>query len=157
MPDGSDAIKAEASTSDARRIVDRFPSLNPYNEKLFQALPFGCFWRRTITLTAGKRQVHGYGHYCSKRYSVFYLRHIFKVELSKLVSTDSAVTIAQKKDVIRVRSYHCGEKRRLAENSRSRPLPRVPAEPTGFELPVMRHRAITTPQRNDGASEARPR
>ncbi len=141
MPDGSDAIKA-LSWSDARRIVDRFRSLNPYNKKIVPGSILNIVEEINFDSDGRQRQVHGYG-ISAKRYSVFTFDG-FKVRIIKASEHGLGLYYRPKEG----RDPECdvplwikeGWQRilDLAHGLGSR-------RPDWFELPVMRRIAITTP------------
>ena len=69
LPDGSDAIKA-LSWVDAREIVDRFKSLNPYNKKVVSGSILNIVEEINFDSNGKQRQVYGYG-ISAKRYAVY--------------------------------------------------------------------------------------
>jgi hypothetical protein len=141
MPDGGDAIKA-LSWVDARKIVNRFKSLNPYNKKVVPGSILNIVEEINFDSEGKQRQVYGYGM-SAKRYSVHTLEGS-EVRIVKASEHGLGLYYRPKEG----RDPECDIPLWIREGwqwilDRAHGLPSP--EPDWFDLPVMRRIAITTP------------
>jgi hypothetical protein len=141
MPDGSDAIKA-LSWVDAREIVDRFKSLNPYNKKVVPGSILNIVEEINSDSNGKQRQVYGYG-ISAKRYAV-YTFDGSEVRIIKASEHGLGLHYRPKEG----RDSECDIPLWIKEGwqrilDRAHGLPS--REPDWFDFPVMRRIAITTP------------
>lgn len=141
MPDGSDAIKA-LSWAEAREIVDRFKSLNPYNKKVVPGSILNIVEEVNYDSEGKQRQVYGYG-ISAKRYAV-YAFDDSEVRIIKASEHGLGLYYRPKEG----RDPECDIPLWIKEGwqrilDRAHGLPSH--KPDWFNLPVMRRIAITTP------------
>jgi hypothetical protein len=141
MPDGRDAIKA-LSWVDAREIVDRFKSLNPYNKRVVPGSILNIVEEINFDSEGKQRQVYGYG-ISAKRYSV-YTFDGSEVRIVKASEHGLGLYYRPKEG----RDPECDVPLWIKEGWQ-RILDRVHGlpyhRPDWFDFPVMRRIAITTP------------
>jgi hypothetical protein len=141
MPDGCDAIKA-LSWVDARDIVDRFKSLNPYNKKVVPDSILNIVEEINFDSEGKQRQVYGYG-ISAKRYAV-YTFDGSEVRIIKASEHGLGLYYRPKEG----RDPECDVPLWIKEGwqrilNRAHGLPSH--RPDWFDFPVMRRIAITTP------------
>lgn len=141
MPDGGDAIKA-LSWVDAREIVDRFKSLNPYNKKVVPGSILNIVEEINFDSEGKQRQIYGYG-ISAKRYSI-YTFDGSEVRIIKASEHGLGLYYRPKEG----RDLECDVPLWIKEGwqrilDRAHALPSQ--KPDWFNLPVMRRIAITTP------------
>jgi hypothetical protein len=141
MPDGNDAIKA-LSWGDARKIVNRFKSLNPYNKKVVPGSILNIVEEINFDSDGKQRQVYGYG-ISAKRYSVYSFDGS-QVRIIKASEHGLGLYYPPKEG----RDPECDAPLWIKEGwqrilDRAHGLPS--SKPDWFDLPVMRRIAITTP------------
>jgi hypothetical protein len=141
MPDGGDAIKA-LSWREARKIVERFKSLNPYNKKIVPGSILSIVEEINFGADGKQRQVYGYG-ISAKRYSV-YTFDGSQVRIIKASEHRLGLYYRPKEG----RDAECDVPVWIKEGwQRILELAHglLSQKPDWFNLPVMRRIAITTP------------
>jgi hypothetical protein len=153
MPDGTDAVKA-LSWEQARGIVDKFKTLNPYDPGIVRGSILNVVEELNRDSDGNQRQIYGYG-ISAKRYAL-YTHDGSKMRLIKASEHGLGLYYRPKEG----RDSDCEVALWIKEGWEwivNRALGLPCREPEWFRLPVMRRIAISTPICYESAPKARSR